>query len=101
MSYVEPIFKGATRPATIMGVPTKPFVGVCFVGMVAFAAFQTIACVLMIPVLIFAMRTLAKNDDQVFRQMYLKIQTGVKTFRTKKRHGGLAAYMPAGLSRRN
>lgn len=100
MAYVEPIFKGATRPATLWGVPTKPFVGVCFVCMVGFAAFQTITFVFLMPVLLFTLRTIAKTDDQIFRQMFLKCMTGAKAFRTRRYYRGLTAYGPADMSRK-
>lgn len=101
MVYAEPIFKGATRPATMWGVPTKPFVGVCFLCMIGFAAFQTIAFVLAMPVILFILRTIAKSDDQIFRQLFLKCLTGFKPFRTRSRHDGLAAYLPADMSRKS
>ncbi len=65
---VAPIFKGATRPACVFGVPIKPFVVVCGSFLLA-GIWLWIPLMLGAPVMIFLMGRLAKEDDQIFDQI--------------------------------
>lgn len=63
-----------------LGVPYTPFfvaVGGCFLMAVYFNFFL----LLLIPVIIFVMRTMAKRDEMIFRLIGLRLQ-----FRTKVRN---------------
>jgi type IV secretion system protein VirB3 len=71
----EPIYKGATRPPMIFGVPLTPFLLVAgsgfLVGMYlmvyASAAWASLAAGVALPLLAW-MRTITKKDDQRLRQ---------------------------------
>lgn len=64
------LFKGATRPACIWGVPMKPFM-VC-VGTFILAAFWiSMPLIFGIIPCLYIMHQIAKEDDQRFRQLYL------------------------------
>lgn len=73
MDITSPIFKGATRPACLFGVPIKPFIGVtlgCFIaGMWTWipAAF---ACVPLVAL----MREATREDDQKFRAIAIRLR---------------------------
>lgn len=68
-----PIFKGATRPACIFGVPLKPFVVVSgAVLLLSFYVWMPLA-LLLVP-LIWAMQSVTKSDDQKFRQLWLSLR---------------------------
>jgi len=74
----EPIYKGATRPPTIFGVPLAPFLlvagGAFLVGMYlmvyASIAWAGIAAAVALPLLAW-MRMITKRDDQRLRQAQL------------------------------
>lgn len=67
---VAPIFKGATRPACVFGVPIKPFVLVC--GIFVLAGFWIwFPLMLGAPVAIYLMSQLTKEDDQIFDQLLI------------------------------
>lgn len=70
MEKIAPLFKGATRPACIWGVPMKPFMG-C-VGLFILAAFWiSMPLIFGIIPCLYIMHQIAKEDDQRFRQLYL------------------------------
>ncbi|MBD4129969.1 Type IV secretion system protein PtlB [Xanthomonas citri pv. citri] len=62
----DPLFKGCTRPAMIMGVPVVPFV---IVGgsLMLVTIWTSIFCIVLVPVAIMVMRHITKSDDQQFR----------------------------------
>ena len=65
---IAPIFKGATRPACVFGVPLKPFVLVCGLFLLA-GLWIWFPLMLVAPVVVFLMSRLSKEDDQIFDQI--------------------------------
>ncbi|ACB28246.1 type IV secretion system protein VirB3 [Methylobacterium radiotolerans] len=68
----DPLFKGCTRPAMIMGVPVVPFV-IVGGGLMLVTIWTSIFCIVLVPVAIMVMRHITKSDDQQFRLLGLKI----------------------------
>lgn len=74
------LFRGCTRPPMFMGVPYVPFfigAGSCLLLAVYFNLFF----LLLTPLVIFAMRQMAKRDEMIFRLLGLRLQ-----FRTRVRN---------------
>lgn len=68
----DPLFKGCTRPAMTMGVPTLvigPVVGV----LLLLSLYVSWTILVMIPFAIIIMRQICANDDQQFRLLGLKL----------------------------
>lgn len=95
-----PIFKGATRPATIWGIPTKAAAFVTLIFLMLFTATAKIAFLLTIPLALFIMKQIAKTDDQIFHQIGLRCLTGFRSFRSRAFHGGLTFFSPNTTQRR-
>ena len=76
------LFRGCTRPAMFMGVPYVPFfmgAGGCFL----LAVYTNFLYLLLLPVVIFVMRQMARRDEMIFRLLGLRLQ-----FRTRVRNLG-------------
>lgn len=74
------LFRGCTRPAMFMGVPYIPF----FIGAgscLLMAMYFNLLFLLLIPVVVFVMRQMARRDEMIFRMLGLRI-----LFRTKVRN---------------
>jgi type IV secretion system protein VirB3 len=75
----DPIFKGCTRPAMLMGVPTLPMitltVAFLLAGMWLFylvSGFVTLFLILIYLPLLMTLKTITKRDDQRLRQLWLR-----------------------------
>lgn len=86
------MFRGCTRPPMFMGVPYVPFfmsAGGCFL----LAVYTHFFLLLLLPVVIFAMRQMARRDEMIFRLLGLRLQ-----FRARMRNvggnGGLWVFSP-------
>ncbi|TDK22672.1 hypothetical protein E2F46_12965 [Luteimonas aestuarii] len=86
------LFRGCTRPAMFMGVPYVPFAigaGACLL----LTFYIDMFLVVLLPIVIFVMRQMAKRDEMIFRLLGLRWQ-----FRTKARnvqhHGGMWVFSP-------
>jgi type IV secretion system protein VirB3 len=86
------LFRGCTRPPMFMGVPYVPFfmgAGSCLLMAMYFNYFF----LLLIPVVIFIMRMMAKRDEMIFRLLGLRLQ-----FRTRIKnvpeHDGMWVFTP-------
>lgn len=99
----SPLFKGCTRPAMLLGVPVIPFVIVCgsltlgCIWISLLFGLSPLTILMVVPVFL-AMRFIAKDDDQQFRLMGLRL-----LFRAGQRNRGFwksAAYAPVGLGRK-
>ena len=80
METSSPLFKGATRPACIGGVPLQVFV--LNIGVISLLATWTwIPLILITPITHFYLKTVADKDEQVFSQLisYTRI-TLVRSF---------------------
>jgi type IV secretion system protein VirB3 len=75
-----------------MGVPTIPF----FIGAgfgFALTVYVDFRLMFVIPIIIFAMRTMARRDEMIFRLLGLKWQFGFKA-RNVREHGGMIVFSP-------
>lgn len=92
-----PLFKGATRIATIKGgVPTRAFVGLIFLT-VTVASF-TLYGWLLFPMLYPVLAIISRNDDRAFWVWELWVKT--KLFAPNKRFWGAISLTPTPYSRR-
>lgn len=74
------LFRGCTRPPMFMGVPYVPFfigAGACML----LALYFNLFFLLLLPVVVFIMRQMAKRDEMIFRLLGLRLQ-----FRTRARN---------------
>ena len=86
------LFRGCTRPPMFMGVPYVPFfmgAGGCFL----LAVYTNFFYLLLLPVVIFVMRQMARRDEMISRLLGLRLQ-----FRTRVRNirdnDGMWAFSP-------
>jgi len=78
----EAIYKGATRPAMLLGVPLVPLVVLVGAGMLLTMWggilvswwIATLVLVSTVPALFWMMRFVTARDDQRFRQMFLAMK---------------------------
>lgn len=69
---VNTVFRGCTRPPMFMGVPYTPFFigsGICLM----LAAYFNMFFILLLPVVIFVLRQIARQDEMIFRLTGLKL----------------------------
>ncbi len=79
---MDPIFKGATRPAMVLGIPLLPLIICCMTGLLLsiwsllllgqLICFLTLACNV---TLLLYMRIICKHDDQKLHQLMLQLQS--------------------------
>jgi type IV secretion system protein VirB3 len=79
--HVDPLFKGATRPALYMGVPLMPFLINAATFMLLSVYFTFLFLPLAVPVFM-VMRQMTKSDDQKFRLLGLKARFRLRPFFT-------------------
>lgn len=77
MLVVTDLFKGATRPACLWGIPYKPAI-FTFLFFMLLAAWTWMPLILLSAPALYAMRLLTKKDDQIFRQLAVWLRTEVK-----------------------
>lgn len=90
MDFRAPLFKGATRPACIWGIPIKPFLGCVGVFLLLAFWFWVPLMLLCAPVL-FVLRKIAQEDDQRFRQLFLFFKVNVLGARNKQHWRGVSS----------
>jgi|GEM_PF-4047790 len=76
MDFVNPVFKGLTRPSMLFGIPMIPFIlvfGSFF--MVAIITQFLLLLLFLIPIF-FVMRFLTKRDEHIFHLLFLKLRMG-------------------------
>ena len=86
------LFRGCTRPAMFMGVPYVPFflgTGVCLL----MAMYINLLFLLLAPLVVFAMRQMARRDEMIFRLLGLHWQFRFRV-RARKRHQGMWVFTP-------
>ena len=86
------MFRGCTRPPMFMGVPYVPFflgAGGCMLLAVYFNFFY----LLLIPVVIFIMRQMAKRDEMIFRLLGLRLLFWLRV-RNRLGHEGMWVFSP-------
>ena len=103
MEFFKPgesvVFKGCTRPATIMGVPMMPlFVVVSSIILLAFWT-QIIPLVILVVPAIFILKFMAKEDDQQFNQLAVRLRTRRQN-KNSKFWGRACSYQPCSYTRK-
>jgi type IV secretion system protein VirB3 len=86
------LFRGCTRPAMFLGVPYVPF----FVGAGAcllLAVYVNLLLLVLMPLVILAMRQMARRDEMVFRLLGLRWQFRVRV-RNRELRGGDWSFAP-------
>lgn len=73
MTTAIPIFKGATRPPCVFGVPLKPYIAVSAVVFLLSVWIWMPLCLSLVPITL-GMRSITKSDDQKFRQLWLSLR---------------------------
>ena len=71
------LFRGCTRPAMFLGVPYVPFfigAGACMI----LAMYFNLLFLLLMPIVIFVLRQIAKQDELIFRLWGLKWRVRLK-----------------------
>lgn len=106
MNYRDVIFKGATRPATMAGVPVVPFILVvglhilaCMWTIILIGFFVAAAIALSCVICVLVMRYISSQDDQRLLQYMLVI----RGFPSKRNltHWGAKSLSPTRYSRRS
>lgn len=96
----DPVFKGCTRPPMFMGVPLTPLIVFCG-PVVILAMYTTLMWLALLPPLIGVLRMIAKNDDQQFRLLGLKVLFRTADyFRGNSRFWKAASYSPIEFEKR-
>ncbi len=86
------LFRGCTRPPMFMGVPYVPF----FIGAggcLLLAMYTNLLVLLLMPVVIFVMRQMARRDEMVFRLLGLRLQVRAR-MRNVREHEGMWVCSP-------
>lgn len=87
------LYKGATRPATMFGVPTNALLA-AFVGVGVLSVVISVFAWIVFPIVVFVMRMIAKKDDRAFRQWGLYVDTKLRCPRAVKKFWGATSYTP-------
>lgn len=86
------LFRGCTRPAMFLGVPYVPF----FVGAGAcllLAMYINMLLLVLVPLVVLAMRQMARRDEMVFRLLGLRWQVRARV-RNRALRGGDWSFAP-------
>jgi len=86
------LFRGCTRPAMFMGVPYIPF----FIGAggsLLMGFYFGLQYLLLMPIVIYVMRQMARRDEMIFRLLGLNLQFKLRA-RNVKEHGGMWVFSP-------
>lgn len=86
------LFRGCTRPAMFLGVPYMPFfiaAGSC----ILLTFYINMFCLVLLPVVIFVMRQMARRDEMIFRMLGLRLQFKFKA-RNLQHHSGMWVFSP-------
>lgn len=86
------LFRGCTRPAMFMGVPYVPFfigAGACLL----LAVYVNLLLLALLPLVVLAMRQMARRDEMVFRLLGLRWRLMVRV-RNRALRGGDWSFAP-------
>lgn len=86
------LFRGCTRPPMFLGVPYIPFAigaGTCLL----LTFYINMFCLLLLPIVIFIMRQMARRDEMIFRLLGLRWQFRAKV-RNLQHHSGMWVFSP-------
>lgn len=78
-----------------MGVPYMPFF-IATGGCILLTFYIDMFCLLLLPVMLFVMRQMARRDEMIFRLVGLRIQFKFKV-RNLKLHSGMWVFSPVEL----
>lgn len=93
METSSPLFKGATRPACIGGVPLKVFV--LNIGVISLLAVWTwIPLILIAPISHFYLKTVADKDEQIFSQLLSYIRINLVQSKNRRFWGNVTSLSP-------
>ena len=87
------VFKGATRPACVYGIPVGPAIG-AVITFLMLALWVWGPVLVFLPVVLLAFKEITKQDDQAFRQLQVAAQTRCRAWQNRRRHHGLDYYSP-------
>jgi type IV secretion system protein VirB3 len=90
--YKDALFRGCTRPAMFMGVPYLPF----FMGAgggLLMAMYFNMWFLLLIPMVIFVMRQMARRDEMIFTLLGLRFHFRTRV-RNLQQHDGMWVFTP-------
>ncbi|MFT3960908.1 type IV secretion system protein VirB3 [Propionivibrio sp.] len=107
LTAIDPLFKGCTRPAMLLGVPMIPMMVVCMAiflpGMWVLLFAGPIGLVLIFGVLpgcVWWMREVTKKDDYRLEQLILRLSLRIRQVNGALWGKGVAAYSPIQYRRR-
>ncbi|WP_225764113.1 VirB3 family type IV secretion system protein [Stenotrophomonas sp. Marseille-Q4652] len=86
------LFRGCTRPAMFLGVPYVPF----FMGAggsLLLAMYLDMRLLALIPVVVLAMRQMARRDEMIFRLLGLRLMFKFRA-RNLQEHEGMWVFTP-------
>lgn len=92
--FASPIFKGATRPACFLGVPIRPFIGTVG-GLVLLGLWTTPPVALLAIPAVVIMRSITRDDDQRFRQIWIRLATRGPRAKNPLLYHGVSCFSPA------
>jgi type IV secretion system protein VirB3 len=95
----DPIFKGCTRPAMVMGVPTVPLV-VVGGAVILLSIWTSIFLSITLVPIVLTMRQIAKSDDQQFRLLGLKLLFRCINYNHNGKFWKASAYSPIAFKKR-
>lgn len=102
----DPIFKGATRPAMMAGVPLVPFILVaglhiigCVWSLILIGIMPAVAIAMFGILCILVMRAISKTDDQKLNQVILKFRS--KGLKKNNQYWGAHSVSPIDYRGRN
>ncbi|MEQ7810213.1 VirB3 family type IV secretion system protein [Xanthomonas hortorum pv. hederae] len=95
----DPLFKGCTRPAMIMGVPVLPFV-IVGGGLMLLTVWTTMFCIVLVPIAIMVMRHITRADDQQFRLLELKMLFRLINYNRNGNFWRSSAWSPVAFKKR-
>ena len=90
--HKNPLFRGSTRPPMFMVVPYVPFFMGAGSGLLM-AMYFNMWFLLMIPVVVFVMRQMARRDELIFRLLGLRLQFKTRV-RNVPEHDGMWVFTP-------
>ena len=95
----DPLFKGCTRPAMVLGVPLVPLAVVCG-AVILLSVWTTIFLAMTLFPIVLTMRLIAKSDDQQFRLLGLKLLFRGVNYNHNGRFWKASAYSPIHFKKR-
>jgi len=99
----DPVYKGATRPASFLGIPVFAFGGTVGAGVLCASLAGSgpgflISLGMIFPVLL-VMRLATAQDDQVFRLLAVRFRMRMRNLDRTRRFWGASAYSPIATGR--